>query len=327
MTTSRPAQARIESTDNTVERLARELAAGDTSRTSGIFAPEARCLHPDADRIEATSVTWALSHRLVAEERGLPRLRASRVGRLVARAMYDAPAAIVQIASDWTVLFCLLDDWLESHSEEGATAEIVDALTRPRSITAEPGPVSACADIYGRLSAIASEAWLARWRVAVTRLFDAFGREVGPRASAAPVMPRTYAAIRTQTSGIPLLLVIHELAHGDITEPAPLVATLEERAGRLVGYANDLFTFRREVASGEVMNLVTVVAHQERATLGDAVERAASVHDEEAAHFYSLAARMLNGRRSTRHRARAAAARSWVMAHNAWARETGRYDG
>lgn len=308
----------------TVDRLASEQAARHLAISAPLFAPVGAAIHADSDLVEARSIAWALAHRLVAEDRGLPRLRASRIGRLVCRALHDADAALVQIASDWTLLFCLIDDWIERDSDALPMFEAA-LCGAPHPATDE---LMACADVRRRLASIASREWLARWDAGVRELLDVFRREAVARQHHAPLPLSLYAEMRRVSSGIPLLLLIHELSRPTSGGASAADEEIERSAARLIGYANDLHTFRREIADREVNNLVVVLADEEVLSLEDAVERASASHNQEAVRFFSLTTRALSraGARSETERAIASAARAWVLAHNAWALETGRYD-
>lgn len=138
----------------------------------------------------------------------------------------------------------------------------------------------------------------------------------------------TYLAMREVTVGVGVELVLSELAAGLVlTGPErDAMADLARMTKNLVGWENDLSTYRKERAAGDPNNLVLVLAAHERLDLAAAAARVVRMHDREAS---SLALRVAQVERQGSPGARryAAILGAWVSGHLAWARETGRYDG
>ncbi len=61
---------------------------------------------------------------------------------------------------------------------------------------------------------------------------------------------------------------------------------------RVVCWANDLASLKKELASGDVHNLVMVMARAEDLGLQEAVDRVARMHDAEVRTFVSLSSRL-----------------------------------
>ncbi|MFS8067220.1 MAG: terpene synthase, partial [Byssovorax sp.] len=64
-------------------------------------------MHPSAAEVDQRTIEWAWAVGLVDDSRAA-RLRGSRIGWLVARAFPKAHEFALQLAADWTTLFCLL---------------------------------------------------------------------------------------------------------------------------------------------------------------------------------------------------------------------------
>lgn len=99
-------------------------------------------------------------------------------------------------------------------------------------------------------------------------------------------------------------------------------AGLLRSASNLIGWANDVHTYEKEIREGEVNNLVAVLAEAEGIDLHAAVTRAIAMHDAEMRSFVARSAELV---------ARPGLAgyvlmlRRWVRGHLDWALETGRY--
>jgi hypothetical protein len=310
----------------TARSLVRELDAAPPVPT--LHCPFASSIHPAAEDVNTATVAWARAVGLV-DARSAPRLEAQAIGGLVARAYPRGARGPLQLAADWTTFFCLLDDWIERLPSAAAVAR---ALAGISAALAGEAPVDgpslevAAADLGRRFAAVATRARRARFEARVRELFEAFVVEAEARAAGRPPAPAAYLPIREITVGIHVELEIGELVEG--IELSPEARARAERAGlarsasNLVGWANDLHTYEKELRAGETMNLVAVLAEAEGLDLRAAVTRAAPMHDDEACVFARRAADLGGDEALARY---AAMLRAWVRGHLDWAHATGRY--
>jgi len=307
-----------------------ELRGASYPKVPELHCPFEPAIHPDVTAIQAASVAWAEAHGLAPNDRAKKRLGLSKIASLVSRAHPDAPRDRVQIAADWTTLFCLLDDHIEKLPSMSAVDDYlaqVLAVARGTTVWTEDPFRRAMADVRRRLAAIASPAAMARIEDAWAELFDAFCKEAGFRARGEIPSLAAYVPMRQITVGIPVELAIGEVVDGIDLGAAPRnrgpLRTLARMACNLVGWSNDIYTFEKELAEGEPCNLVAVVGQAARIGIRDAVARAAAMHDGEARTF----AAMLDDVDSQGDAAfqYARLLRCWVRGHLDWAHETGRY--
>lgn len=313
-----------------IARIHDQLRSAPGPRVPSLHCPFEPAIHPEFHALQTASVAWAEARGLCTGDTAKHRLGASKIACLVARAHPSAPRDRVQIAADWTTLFCLLDD----HIERLESADAVDrALTRvllspedAAAATSDPF-CRAITDLRARLRAIASPSAMARVEAAWAELADAFRREAALRTTRQIPALMVYLRMREVTVGIPV-----ELAIGEIVEGIDLDASQRERgplralaraASNLVGWSNDVYTFEKELREGETCNLVAVVAQARGTGIHESVLLAAAMHDAEARRFAAALddlewlddaalgyARLL---------------RCWVRGHLDWAHETGRY--
>lgn len=307
------------------------------SSAPALCVPFASALHPEVELIQARSVLWARDLGLVGEGAGLDRLRRSRIAWLAARAYPRGDVRTLQIAADWTTLFCLLDDHIERLPGAAAVAEELAALTARLESGASAGDDTpmrrAVLDLRERLLAEGAE-HLRRFQARVRELFAAFVAEAAERSAGRIPDPDGYVPMREVTVGLHVEFVIGELIAevglSPIARRHPLRVALARAASNIVGWANDIYTHEKEIQQGEVHNLVFVLAKAEDLALAEALARAVEMHDREVEEFVALVrtvevdGRIADADRDALRRY-AAMMTAWVRGHLDWGRETGRY--
>src|SRR4051812_14768214 len=88
-------------------------------RLSCPFPP---AIHLAAGRVNARSLAFAGAARLTKNAEESDRLERACIGSLPARAFPAGAEAGLQLASDWTVLFCAIDDEVERLATAEAAA-------------------------------------------------------------------------------------------------------------------------------------------------------------------------------------------------------------
>ncbi len=299
-------------------------------RSPALDVPFASAVHPDVAQIQEASVAWARAHGLVGEGRGLQRLREARIAWLPARAHPRGARRPLQIAADWTTLFCLLDDRIERLAGPDEVVAVLAGLegcfdpsaTSPGE-HAMPELLRACIDLRRRIAAEGADT-LPRFHARVRELFAAFVVESAGRSAGRVPELAAYLPLREQTVGLHVEFALGELVDGlalaASTRAHPHRAALARMASNLVGWANDIFTHEKEIEEGETNNLVFVLARAEGLDMAAALARAVELHDAELRAFVSLAAAA-----DAPLRGYAAMLCAWVRGHLDWGRETGRY--
>jgi hypothetical protein len=310
-------------------RLDLERARGAAPVSRELFCPFEPDIHPHADAINSATVSWALATGLV-DARTAPRLEASKVGSLLARAYPRGAREPLQLAADWTTFFCLLDDVIETiEAPAGVSrvlAEIAGVLCGASAARPERPLERAAQDLGARLDRHASPSQRARFQARVDELFEAFTLEAGVRHGARPLPVEAYLPLREITVGIHVEAALGEIVDG--IDLAPDARAAIERSGllrsasNLVGWANDVHTYEKELREGEVNNLVAVLAESDGLDLHEAVAQAIAMHDAE---MRELAARRAEIEAVPGLAPYVLMCCRWVRGHLDWALETGRY--
>lgn len=285
--------------------------------------------------VNARTVAWAQQLGLVTTEKQVRRLMGSKVGWLVARAFPSVQQAALQVAADWTTLFCLLDDYIERFDSPAQVEVLLSSLLNtfrgdlPSEAT--DAYTSAFADLRTRLLALGSPQLVARFADQLEELFGCFVTEAHHRAR--NMVPRllTYMWMRQVTVGLYVEFELFGLTDGMVlpeqVREHPVLCNLMARASNLVGWANDIFTYEREVLEGEVHNLVMVLLSEHQLTLQETARLAVQLHNAEMKAFLAQAQELpsFGPELDAQVQRFVDMLKCWVRGHLDWARETGRY--
>jgi len=320
---------------------ANRLASSSEPRRRLMQLPTLECpyvprVHPAADEIHEMTVQWAQAMGLARNPVHIEALRDSRVGHLLAR-IFSATADMIalQVAVDWTTLFCCLDDRLEQIHGAALVAAYLRSLLGVFRDGAHPqliDPFSqAFSDLRERMLELRVPNWIPRFAACVERLFDAFIDEAKYRASGVVPAFASHSKIRQITVGLYTGFLLGELTEHIFLPPDVLehdaVRSLERSASTIVGLANDIYTVEKEMAKGEVNNTVLVLMHEDGLSFAEALERTVQLHNIEMREFSRLVSDLPSFDEDIDYQlARYVAVLiAFISGHDDWARSTGRY--
>jgi 5-epi-alpha-selinene synthase len=140
----------------------------------------------------------------------------------------------------------------------------------------------------------------------------------------------SYRTMRAVTIGLRPQFLLAELLlpepHARSVRQHPVVQELESLTSLAVGWANDIFTYDKEIETGEVHNLVVVLMDADALPVYEAVSRARAIHDREVRSFLSVQAGLrADGSESDGLEKHLSHLRHWMRGHLEWAARTGRY--
>ncbi|HEY0137163.1 MAG TPA: hypothetical protein VGB85_23930 [Nannocystis sp.] len=301
-----------------------------------LYCPFDPAVHPQAAVVHAGTIAWAKAMGLARDEKHVQALHKAKVGWLVARAFPIAdkmPA--LQIAADWITLFCLIDNHIESIRgpalshvylkslldvfREGAAPKIIDPYAQ------------AFADLRLRMIDVDVPFWITRFGEQLARLFGTFVDEAKYRQLEAVPEAAKYRKMREVSSGLYFGFRLGELTDNINLPPHvrddPTVRNLESKASLIVGLANDIYTVEKELAKGEVNNMVMVLMHEEGLTIDEALTRTVELHDAETHEFIALTRRLPKFSREIDADLQryVEVLSSMISGHRSWALETSRY--
>jgi 5-epi-alpha-selinene synthase len=258
----------------------------------------------------------------------------AKIGWLVARAFPTAMLRGLQLVADWTVLFCMLDDHLEKlrpASEVAAYLQHLLDLLRADIAGSPDDPFAAgLLDLRSRLLALGPPGHFTNVADRVEELFAGFVAEAENRDRARIPDVASYLQVREVTVGLQVMFALGELLEGfrlpDRVRAHPAIRRLARHTSKIVGCANDLFTYEKELRAGEIHNLVLVLMNERRLPIGEALAQAVALHDHEVRSFlHDLAQLPSFGAADADVQCYVTMMRCWIRGHLDWAHETGRY--
>ncbi len=269
---------------------------------SDLFCPFAAGVNVHAAAVQKETVQWAASFGLLADEWSRRRFYATAATELAARTRPAVPIEELRLTSDLYVWMFLQDD-MRDESEVGWRPELLsdgDAcylnILSGEDPTKQDDPlVHALADFTRRLRAWApGPVSIRRFARAVEEYLDATIWEASNRARDTVSDLATYVEMRPLTGGLRVDDELIGICEGtrlprEVTEHEA-VRLLRRASANAVCWANDLVSLEKELACGDMHNLVLVLAHAENLNLPQATHKAVTMHDAEVHTFIESAA-------------------------------------
>ena len=276
---------------------------------------------------------WARRFQLCDSDAAYARLARARIGRLAARGFPHANAAGLSLAADWNTLFLALDDRVEEAGRNigQLTSYVAQLATAFRHGHAGSAPEShALVDLRRRLFALDDASGVLAFADVLDQLLSAFMWEHINRANGLHPSLVAYTKMRTLTAGLYPQFVLARVTDGIRLSTEllahPTLAHLMSLTATICGIANDLFTFERERAYGELHNRVVLLMHE--CGMSSYEARCAAVEQHNAyVRAFIAAERPLPdaGEEKFELMRFVGVMRSCIRGHLDWAYETGRY--
>ncbi len=253
-------------------------------------------LHPQAEELRVYGRTWAQRVGLVNTPAELERFDAALYWQLVAEAYPTVPWEILTIAHDWSCWGFFMDDFddaSEAATQPGALRHFfaqVLAILRDAPLPGELPPLlHVVADVWKRMHQHSSSEWRRRFHDTLADSFAAYQWEAQNRVARHIPPVAEYVDYRRKTGGWRTLVLLVDLAEGR-TVPGhvfgnPTLQHLLDTANNIICWANDLLSYEKERAIGDVHNLVRVVQSEYRLTEEAAVGLVVKWHNQ-AVHLW-----------------------------------------
>ncbi|MET9324810.1 hypothetical protein ABZX75_32365 [Streptomyces sp. NPDC003038] len=258
-------------------------------------------VHPEAKEVEARAVEWLDAFGLYPDpvERawGLATHSADFSCRIIPRGEVEP----LLLFTEWNYWANAVDDWQDSGSGDVRTAAIAEhgvrllrTIENPGAAVLPDGPMTrALADLVRRTHALLTPFELRRF-IEGTRdwLLGAAWQAAQAERGTMPGL-NDFAAMGPLANGTRFSLTWSDVARG-VRLPAdvlyaPALQALTDAAGFVVSADNDLFSYDKDdhLEPWEV-NLVNVIAHQEKCPPAEAVRLAVALRDRVMALFLRL---------------------------------------
>lgn len=289
-----------------------------------------------ADRISVEMLEWATSHGMLETPRERLRASAIRVGELAALTFARHEEAVVRLGADLILWLYLFDDAIGEAGPDVDFAEHRAQLASFEQLLRSddrggPDPFRrALADIRDRATLLrAGPDWHRRFADDMADYFAGCADEaIYRRAHATPNL-EVYRTLRGQTVGTSAVFAIAELGQG----PAPSASEMNRRdvaearriAAQLTAWVNDLYSYPKEVAQRDPMNLVAAISGARGLTPVDAVHAAVEAYNRDLDRLQACSAAIQTSSPSAGLQQYMGDLIAWVHGNRAWTHQCGRY--
>ncbi|HEY1165783.1 MAG TPA: hypothetical protein VGE90_11470 [Chitinophaga sp.] len=277
--------------------------------TPELYCPFPTSLNPQVTLADEHTAEWVKKFGLVRSDEVFQHYREQKFTWMVARMFPSADFEALCIAADLNTLLFVLDD---QYDETGADSEDVRKkenfemfLEQVRSILQDHerktlplhGPaLAAISDFWERICRRSSPAWQLRFAESMKRAFVAnLWRIELVKQNRLPAVAE-YMQFRQQFGGAnffaDLVEVMEHISLPDEVIWHSTIQTMITLCSDTICYANDLFSYKKELLQGDEMNLVMLLKRHEGLSLEDAVFKATEIHDDKVKQFVQLAGQL-----------------------------------
>lgn len=302
--------------------------------------PFVEVLHPQAEKLQLYGRTWAQRVGLVRTAAELERFDAALYWRLIAEAYPTAPWDILTIAHDWSCWGFSLDDFddasaIASQPEalRHLCAQILAILHDAPAPDDPPLFLRILQDVWQRMHRYSSNEWRSRFTRTLAESLSAYQWEAQNRVGQRVPPVAEYMDYRRKTGGWRTLVLLVDLVLGQTLPERiysnPSLQRLLDTANNIICWANDLFSFEKEYAIGEVHNLVCVTQASHDCAIDAATQMIVGWHNQEVRlwkHLMKHQSRWSWRPRDARHvQAYLTFSENYMHANHVWSQVTGRY--
>ncbi|MHC5671995.1 terpene synthase family protein [Nostoc sp.] len=264
-----------------------------------LYCPFPSQINKDVDILEEYALEWVLSFNLLADESTYKRFCKSKFFFLAASAYPYSNIEELKIAHDWLSWVFIWDDQCDL-SELKKQPEIIKVfhqrfleILNGAELTSQDTLFShALADLRQRTLQRASIKWFNYFISYLEDYFCGCVQEATNRAKGIVPDVDTYIMIRRSSVGVYAVLALAEFCNQfmipDVLRNHYLVKKLELITTDIIAWSNDIFSASREIASGDVHNLIFVLHYHKQISLEEATKQVREIHDKEVRSLLRL---------------------------------------
>jgi len=269
------------------------------SKFSDLYCPFSSHINKYGDVLETYAIEWALRFNLLASESDYKHFSKLK-GYLLATYTYPfCQLEELKIAADWINWLFIWDDQCDM-SDLGKQPEVLKVfhkrfleLLNGSELTSNDIPIGhVLSDLRQRILQIGSAKSLNYFVRSVEDYFDGCEKEATNRAQGIIPNIDTYSIIRmlcgAVDSVIELVLLCNQIQLPDSLRENDIIKKLKLMTNRIIVLCNDIFSVSKEMANGDVTNIVFILHYQEKISLEEAIKRAAEMHNQEVKSMINL---------------------------------------
>jgi 5-epi-alpha-selinene synthase len=269
-----------------------------------LFCPIESVMNEFTDMAEKNSLRWAQEFGLVPPDRQEYQvLKAAKTASLFGFTNPNASLDELILMTNWVVWFFLLDDLCDT-TDLGKDprrlsflhSKLLNMLNGAKMTNQDEPLVHALHDIHRRLTKKTSVLWVQRFIYDVEQQFQGYMWEVENRLNGIKPNLLMYIKLRpytlVSTPCCDLTFIAKKIPPDANFLKHIYVQQLTAMVGNYVGWANDIYSFNRDLREGTPHNLVLILQREYGITLQDAINRAVEMCNAEMNNFLDLESRL-----------------------------------
>lgn len=297
--------------------------------------------HPQAENLRVYGRDWVQRVGLVQKAADLEAFDAARYWQLIAGAYPTVTWEVLTLAHDWNSWGFYLDDYDDSGSAAHQPEvlhhlfTLILALLEDQPLPNDPPRfLLALADIWRRIHQYSDSQWRRRFTGTLAESFEAYRWEAYNRANQRIPSVSEYLGYRQQTGGWMTDLLLVDLSQGR-TLPEQLfrwpdLQQLLDTANNIICWSNDLYSYAKEQAVGDVHNLISVVMSAFHCNEEAAVRQVMAWHDAAVREWelrkYQVLQVLMCDQADRQHiLAYIGFCEAFIASNHTWSRRSGRY--
>ncbi|MER7761872.1 terpene synthase family protein [Streptomyces sp. NPDC097619] len=297
-----------------------------------IPCPFPALVHPAAELAEAHVRYYGRRFGLVNTSASEERFDRAGYGLFAART--SPTACDIELRAEWAAWFFVFDDEFDEAGRPqdrgalvgGVLAEVRAVLTpdlRPPPVRPSNPLTAALADMWPRTARQMSVGWRERFTANLCSYVAVYGTELSQRRFGTPPSFEEYLPFRRVVGASDACWDMIEAAQGEsLPEPVAghaLCRAVREAAADVICWTNDIVSFNKEYARGDMNNIVAVLRHAHALSWPEAAERAAGLVAVRTQDYLAARRALAESPVSTAYLERCLDAMShWVAGSRAW---------
>ncbi|MDZ8107843.1 MAG: terpene synthase family protein [Nostoc sp. DedQUE12a] len=305
---------------------------------SGLYCPFTPQINKHIDVLQEYALEWLLRFNLLANESTYKRFCKSKFFLLAASAYPDSNLEELKIANDWLTWVFIWDDQCDL-SELKKQPQVLKKfhqryleILSGAEITNQDTLFShALIDLRQRTLQRASIKWFKYFISYLEDYFYGCVQEATNRAKGIVPDVDTYITIRRSSVGVYAVLALAEFCNQfmipDVLRTHYFVKKLELITTDIIAWSNDIFSASREIASGDVHNLVYVLHYHKKISIEEAIEEVTKIHNQEVISLIDLESFMpfLGGELDAYITKYISGMHGWISGNIEWCSHSSRY--
>lgn len=245
-----------------------------------VYCPFPTLLNPYVEVVHERSLMHVQAMRLIQQEAAVRRFTKMRVAWLAAGVHPTTGLDELTWVNDWLVWLFMFDDQFDEGVIGTQPERIISVAAELLAITDDmpiiSSPIAAALHSFWRRAPGATPAWRERFAGHLAEYFTAYHWEAQNRARGSIPAMEAYIVNRRSSGALETCFDMIELAE-HVTLPPEVrqsqeLVILHTATNNVVCWVNDMLSFQKELARGDIHNLALIVRHEQRCTWQEALD-------------------------------------------------------